>query len=243
MMELLLVSSDFKDRRLLSKSSLACLLAAATALSACNASSTLGGLTPGETLTQGYVIDQAQIDQVPVGSSREQVILALGSPVDDRDVRQRGVLLHLADAAPRRRLRQSDADRPAHPRRLFRRGQPRHQHRQLRHAGRQGVRLHLAHDADRRQGQTFIGQLLAGAGGAPSQRSSRRADRRLAASRRRSSPRSARNEKDPRDRSRGSFSSCRDVCYQPCASTASSRSATMLVILIAGLTAGPAVSL
>lgn len=80
MMELLLVSCDFKDRRLLSKSSLACLLAAATALSACNASSTLGGLTPGETLTQGYVIDQAQIDQVPVGSSREQVILSLGSP-------------------------------------------------------------------------------------------------------------------------------------------------------------------
>ena len=33
-----------------------------------------------ETLTQGYVIDQQQIDQVPVGSSREQVLLALGTP-------------------------------------------------------------------------------------------------------------------------------------------------------------------
>ncbi|MFU0503713.1 outer membrane protein assembly factor BamE [Pseudaminobacter sp. NGMCC 1.201702] len=53
---------------------------AATALSGCNASKTLDGLTPGETLTQGYVIDQEQIDLVPVGSSREQVLLALGTP-------------------------------------------------------------------------------------------------------------------------------------------------------------------
>ncbi|PSJ65727.1 outer membrane assembly protein BamE [Mesorhizobium ephedrae] len=55
-------------------------LAAATALPACNSSSALGDLSPGETLTQGYVIDQQQIDLVPVGSSREQVLLALGSP-------------------------------------------------------------------------------------------------------------------------------------------------------------------
>jgi len=57
-----------------------CLLASMVALSACNSSATFGDLTPGETLTQGYVIDQAQIDLVPVGSSREQVLLALGSP-------------------------------------------------------------------------------------------------------------------------------------------------------------------
>jgi len=49
-------------------------------LSACNSGSTLGSFSPGETLTQGYVIDQQQIDLVPVGSSREQVLLALGSP-------------------------------------------------------------------------------------------------------------------------------------------------------------------
>lgn len=53
---------------------------AAMALSGCNASKTLDGLTPGETLTQGYVIDQEQIDLVPVGSSREQVLLTLGTP-------------------------------------------------------------------------------------------------------------------------------------------------------------------
>ncbi|MGB3388235.1 MAG: outer membrane protein assembly factor BamE [Pseudaminobacter sp.] len=50
------------------------------ALSGCNSSKTFSGLTPGETLTQGYVIDQEQIDLVPVGSSREQVLLALGTP-------------------------------------------------------------------------------------------------------------------------------------------------------------------
>ena len=56
------------------------LLAAAVALSGCNTSKTFAGLKPGETLTQGYVIDQESVDLVPVGSSREQVLLALGSP-------------------------------------------------------------------------------------------------------------------------------------------------------------------
>lgn len=50
--------------------------ASSLALSACTAAS----LVPGETLTQGYVIDEQAIELVPVGSSREQVQLALGSP-------------------------------------------------------------------------------------------------------------------------------------------------------------------
>ena len=52
-------------------------LAAAMAVSGCNAGSTL---SPSETLTQGYVIDPQAIELVPPGSSREQVLLALGSP-------------------------------------------------------------------------------------------------------------------------------------------------------------------
>ncbi len=56
------------------------LLVVATALSACNSSKMFGDLHPSETLTQGYIIDQQAIDQVPVGSSREQVLLALGTP-------------------------------------------------------------------------------------------------------------------------------------------------------------------
>lgn len=56
-----------------------CLALVATALAGCTGTSGLG-LSTGETLTQGYVIDQQQVDLVPVGSSREQVVLALGSP-------------------------------------------------------------------------------------------------------------------------------------------------------------------
>lgn len=37
-------------------------------------------LRPRQNFTNGYVVDQQALDQVPVGSSREQVILSLGSP-------------------------------------------------------------------------------------------------------------------------------------------------------------------
>ena len=56
------------------------LMIAAVALSGCNTSKTFAGLKPGETLTQGYVIDPEAVELVPVGSSREQVLLTLGSP-------------------------------------------------------------------------------------------------------------------------------------------------------------------
>ncbi len=40
----------------------------------------VGGCSTAETLNQGYIVDEQTIALVPVGSSREQVILALGSP-------------------------------------------------------------------------------------------------------------------------------------------------------------------
>ncbi|WP_343314812.1 outer membrane protein assembly factor BamE [Brucella sp. BE17] len=49
----------------------------AVALAGCNTASTLN---PSETITEGYVLDQDALDSVPVGSSREQVLLALGTP-------------------------------------------------------------------------------------------------------------------------------------------------------------------
>lgn len=39
-----------------------------------------GALNPRQTIHQGYVFDEQSLDFVPVGSSREQVLLALGSP-------------------------------------------------------------------------------------------------------------------------------------------------------------------
>ncbi|YBV97799.1 outer membrane protein assembly factor BamE [Phyllobacteriaceae bacterium JZ32] len=46
-------------------------------LTGCN---TAASLNPAETLTQGYVLDQQALDSIPVGSSREQVLLSLGTP-------------------------------------------------------------------------------------------------------------------------------------------------------------------
>ncbi|MDN2564949.1 outer membrane protein assembly factor BamE [Aquibium sp. A9E412] len=56
---------------------LAAALGAAVVLAGCTATDTLN---PRETLTQGYVIDPEALELVPVGSSREQVLLALGTP-------------------------------------------------------------------------------------------------------------------------------------------------------------------
>lgn len=47
------------------------------ALAGCNTASTLN---PSETLTEGYVLDQQALDAIPVGSSREQVLLTMGTP-------------------------------------------------------------------------------------------------------------------------------------------------------------------
>lgn len=73
-MELLLKSHIFRFSA--SKGALIA-LAGAVVVSGCNASSSLN---PSQTLNQGYVMDQETLDMVPVGSSREQVILALGTP-------------------------------------------------------------------------------------------------------------------------------------------------------------------
>jgi outer membrane protein assembly factor BamE (lipoprotein component of BamABCDE complex) len=61
---------NFKsDRKLLSTTALA--FAITIGLSACQTS---------EVFHNGYVVDQAALDLVPVGSSREQVLLSLGTP-------------------------------------------------------------------------------------------------------------------------------------------------------------------
>lgn len=60
-------SSVRLNRPMLASAALAALLA----LSACSTS---------EVLNQGYVVDEKSLELVPVGSSREQVLLALGSP-------------------------------------------------------------------------------------------------------------------------------------------------------------------
>ena len=53
-------------------------LAGILAVSGCNTN--LESLNPRETFTSGYVLEDGALDFVPVGSSREQVLLALGTP-------------------------------------------------------------------------------------------------------------------------------------------------------------------
>ncbi len=79
-MELLLRALNFKSTFSSRPAGAISLLVIVSALSACHTSKMIGDLSPSETLTQGYVIDQQAIDLVPVGSSREQVLLALGTP-------------------------------------------------------------------------------------------------------------------------------------------------------------------
>jgi outer membrane protein assembly factor BamE (lipoprotein component of BamABCDE complex) len=57
-------------------------LAALIALAGCQSAGTGGtnALGFGETTTHGYVVSPTALEQVPVGSSRDQVLIALGSP-------------------------------------------------------------------------------------------------------------------------------------------------------------------
>ena len=70
-----LFSGNFK--RNISAQALIGLLMATAAVSGCRTSDVL---SPTETIQQGYVVDEAALAATPVGSSREQVLLSLGSP-------------------------------------------------------------------------------------------------------------------------------------------------------------------
>ena len=164
-----MIRMNFKSRLSVRTSGAACLIAAAAALSACNASSTLGGLTPSETLTQGYVIDPAQIELVPVGSSREQVVLALGSPSTTATFDNDEVFYYISQT--RRR-----AVAFANPKLIDQRilavyfGED----SRVNNIANYGLQDGKVFDFISRttptggKDQTFIGQLLAGAGSAPS---------------------------------------------------------------------------
>lgn len=70
-----LFSGNFK--RNISAQAMFGLLIATTALSGCVSTDVLPA---SETIQQGYVIDEQALTATPVGSSREQVLLSLGTP-------------------------------------------------------------------------------------------------------------------------------------------------------------------
>jgi outer membrane protein assembly factor BamE (lipoprotein component of BamABCDE complex) len=55
-------------------------LALIAPLAACSSSGGGGGLGIAQTSHHGYVVSQSAIEQVPPGSSKDQVLIALGSP-------------------------------------------------------------------------------------------------------------------------------------------------------------------
>ena len=75
--EMQLSGQEFKPQRRINVVLRGSMLASALILAACNTSETF---KVSETINQGYVADPGAVDLVPVGSSREQVLLALGTP-------------------------------------------------------------------------------------------------------------------------------------------------------------------
>ncbi|MBB3591771.1 outer membrane protein assembly factor BamE (lipoprotein component of BamABCDE complex) [Rhizobium sp. BK529] len=59
------------DKKFFSNAAIAIIIASATALSSCQTSTVLNG---------GYIVDEQSLALVPEGSSREQVLLSLGTP-------------------------------------------------------------------------------------------------------------------------------------------------------------------
>lgn len=76
-MEMSLLQRIFLNARRRSIVIAGTLIVGSAALAGCNTAATLN---PSETLTEGYVLDQDALDSVSVGSSRDQVLLALGTP-------------------------------------------------------------------------------------------------------------------------------------------------------------------
>ena len=76
-MELPVPSQNFTSRAARPARALVTAAGMALLLAGCNTAETLKA---SETLSHGFVIDQETLDLVPVGSSREQVLLSLGTP-------------------------------------------------------------------------------------------------------------------------------------------------------------------
>lgn len=76
-MDLMTQTRNFKPDAARSARAALIAVGAAMLLAGCNSSNVM---KVSETISHGYIVDQETLDMVPVGSSREQVLLALGSP-------------------------------------------------------------------------------------------------------------------------------------------------------------------
>ncbi len=104
-----------------------------------------------QTFQRGYVLPEGALEQIPLGSSQEQVLIVLGTPSTVATVSGEAFYYISQRGREGRRLPAAEGRRSARGRGLFRQGAPRRAARRLRPEGRQDFRLRQPHDADRRQ--------------------------------------------------------------------------------------------
>ena len=187
-----------------------------------------------ETYQRGYIVPEGALEQIPIGSSQEQVLIVLGTPSTVATVsgeafyyisqRAERPIAFMPQKVVDQRVVAVYFDKNRRVERLanygLKDGKVFDFVSRTTPTGGKDVRLH------QRDVQAVLERLMRGLRPEPGPRISAHPG----------------GPTNPRGRRRG------DSCFQQavqrqCASTASSSSATMLVILIIGLTAGPAVSL
>ena len=130
------------------RSALALALACGLALAGC------GSFT--ETLQRGYVMQEGALEQIPIGATQEQVLIVLGTPSTVATVS--GEAFYYISQTSQR----SAAFMPYEIKDqrviavYFDKNSPGRAAGQLRPQGRQGLRLRVADDGDRRQGRSLI---------------------------------------------------------------------------------------
>jgi outer membrane protein assembly factor BamE (lipoprotein component of BamABCDE complex) len=123
------------------------LRAAAAAMLVCVA---LGACT-GEQFQKGYILPEGALEQIPIGASQDQVLIVMGTPSTVATLSGE-VFYYISQRAERKVafMPQNVVDQRVIAIYFYKNRTV--QHRQLRPAGRQDLRLHQPHDADQRPG-------------------------------------------------------------------------------------------
>jgi len=174
-----------------------------------------------ESYQRGYVLPEGALEQIPVGASQDQVLIVLGTPSTVATVS--GEAFYYISQKTERSV--AFMPREVKDQRVV--AVYFDKNRKVERLANYGIRDGKIFDYVSRTTQTAVKSCIISP---------------ICSKSSATEPASRIGTKKPRDRNRGAFHARRSPVAQ-CASTASSSSATMFVILIIGLTAGPAVSL
>ena len=113
-----------------------------------------------ETYQKGYIVPEGALEQIPIGASQEQVLILLGTPSTVATVSGEA-FYYISQRAERTvAFLQQQTGRSAGHRGLFRQESPGGTARQLRHQGRQALRLREPDHADQRTRDQLPVRLL-----------------------------------------------------------------------------------